>query len=70
MIKNIKNDGFDKSKQAIEDKTNIKNEFELRIKTLLNTLKINQELSKRTGANNTKLLQEKDKMITTGFVIN
>jgi hypothetical protein len=68
MIKDIKQEGFDKSKQAITEKNNIIKTLEMKIKTMQNTLKMNNEIKKKAGANSTKLLDEKDRLAITGFV--
>lgn len=52
-IKNIQNDGFDKYKGAIQEKTNIKCEYEERIEKLKKSLNYANSIKKKIGTKNT-----------------
>jgi hypothetical protein len=67
-IKDIKVNGFDKSRKLIDERELLRKNLENNVNTLKNALKLGKEQLKQYGNNNTKLMDEKDRLLTFGDV--
>lgn len=68
MIKDIKYEGFDKSRQAIEESIIQKRAIESRVAILKNSIRVSKDQRKLYGTHNTKLINESDRLTMTGNV--